>query len=643
MYDNLRYFFEFRDLRTSFHRWRVEIHQDPELGAATATELTAADVPVRIEYPHQDFYAPIWPTVCTITVIDRQGDMAFRHLYLAGKNAYYVKVWDQHTLTRMFEGFIVPELYEEAYLPAPYEVRLHASNQLARLQDFRPAIDLKAKRYWSLIEILDMCLRNGTGLSLDMHVQVNIWEERHLRSATMLDETFVVAESMVEDQTKGKDAQEIAENILSAIGARVFYDDGAWVVQRYVEQGRITRTVKYKHTTLSAAVLQNGMPNAISWPLPGNKFQWANSSQVLQSYPPRQSIEVNMDRDVRLNMMGMKWAGAGFASGDHPYDLGDILKTEHWYTIQDIQVEERYYVNVGGTVLFFPGISKYNLVGDAIATQKIKARNAPLKFQISLTFFWEATGSIDLNRILSLRLRMQLGDKYPDAYYVTPSADGGNGVTQAQFPHFHEIQVALKDLPSGQPYTVTYDVNIPSWGTQLKTDEVTARLDIMKPDIGGANAFTVNFAIVDISFSQKEAASREDNTLFAEIDTENTYAEAPKRSLFYYDSFEYLQNCLFLKDAVSGNHMPTRRWEQDSEPGRYFPLAVQTVRELFQTWGIANNVLSGALTTDYRLTLLTTFDETYLGVRMMVTGLSADLRNSSYEVTLQEFHTDTIE
>jgi hypothetical protein len=256
----LKYRIPFSDLRGVEHEVLIF---DKNYSDSTVTELTASSPPVTISYKgNRDKFDPLIGSECELNILVTNNLDPFfgREFVTIEEDQYTVEVkLEKNSL--FWTGFLLPDRYQEQYLFRPYEIKLRASDGIARMHD-KPYGDEGSANtsdfgnvrvddsFFNLYDILENTLAFYTPVNDDFPKLIEIldfYEKNQLSGYSTLQQTLIDSNSLFKDneennpeELEAKDAKEVVESILKAMGCRMYQHplrnlgitDARWIVER---------------------------------------------------------------------------------------------------------------------------------------------------------------------------------------------------------------------------------------------------------------------------------------------------------------------------------------------------------------------------------------------------------------------------
>jgi hypothetical protein len=200
-------------------------------------ETTQIGAPKLTYNGSDDKYQPIMAAEFSfnLTVTDRT-DGKFFHLYTGNEKRYYVLVEDQ-SLNMLFEGYLLPDFYEEPYKNGVIFVNLVATDGIGLIKgQYLP--NLYYKKETSVIKLIAECLRL-TKLEKQICFAPAIvsaatnyrWDEIAVNGTTYLDGEIKLGLYGIEVLPSRKNAYDILELLLKNIGCSLYGQSDKWYIE----------------------------------------------------------------------------------------------------------------------------------------------------------------------------------------------------------------------------------------------------------------------------------------------------------------------------------------------------------------------------------------------------------------------------
>lgn len=207
----LRYFCSWQSERYK-HQMRLELWEKDYVGEATAMVLSGEP---KLTMEEGD-------TICGSSLdfgLLSETNGQYLHLYTTDNHKYLIKILRDGAV--MWEGYLLPEYYSEAYIAAPYTVNFTATDWLGMLKniDF-PAEDTRVP----ILQIIKTCLQY-TELPLDFACQLD------LRVEGINDTTNILGALYLNPITfTGYNCYEVLEKILASFNATLRQTGHRWLI-----------------------------------------------------------------------------------------------------------------------------------------------------------------------------------------------------------------------------------------------------------------------------------------------------------------------------------------------------------------------------------------------------------------------------
>ena len=214
----LKYYFEFDAIfDTSF---RVEMWKDGYTGDAKKLSIGAS--------PEMDVEEEQDGVRASSLKLSLQAETngALYELYTTNNKEWLVKEYATrgNSMSLIWQGYVLPELYSESWVDAPYDVNVTAVDGLGLLK-FIPFTPTATRR--TLIDIMQGVL-NNTGLDLPFHILSSLSDKT--LSGTIY-EQVTVHDSMFD----GKNCYEVMQDIMVATGATITQLENRWLIRRWMD------------------------------------------------------------------------------------------------------------------------------------------------------------------------------------------------------------------------------------------------------------------------------------------------------------------------------------------------------------------------------------------------------------------------
>lgn len=227
--------------------YRVEILQRDYSGESV--EVLSGSSPFTLEdTTGGDINKIIREQKATIEWISEDGvDFDISEIFITDDRKYQVRFYEYigESLNIIWYGFLVPIECEEPFHSKPYPVTMAATCGLPYLSDdyFLDSGGAFVEGKKSLISLISHCLL-ATGLDLDIHTNIDLYEEGMSTSSSPLQQAEIDADGL-----RGKKAYDILQGLLSPFWAFVTQENGVWAIRGRKEQTTLDNLIrKYSPT-----------------------------------------------------------------------------------------------------------------------------------------------------------------------------------------------------------------------------------------------------------------------------------------------------------------------------------------------------------------------------------------------------------
>jgi hypothetical protein len=189
------------------------------------TNIKLAGEPLTIEKPRKKFDEPIFSGGATVRVLP-QSFLPMKDLFGGGELS--VKILITLDGLVIFNGFVVPVLYNDPYTGLPEVIEIPATDGLSHLKN----VDTYIPPLGDFVSILELIQENlsKTGLELPLRIRDLLKDASH-STGDPLSQTKILVKSLT---SKGEPlkAYEVIENVLLAKYSRLYQHEGKWWVER---------------------------------------------------------------------------------------------------------------------------------------------------------------------------------------------------------------------------------------------------------------------------------------------------------------------------------------------------------------------------------------------------------------------------
>ena len=267
----LRYFCSWQSERYK-HQMRLELWEKDYKGEATAMVLSGEP---KLTMEEGD-------TICGSSLdfgLLSETNGQYLHLYTTDNHKYLIKILRDGAV--MWEGYLLPEYYSEAYIAAPYTVSFTATDWLGMLKnvDF-PAEDMRVP----ILQIIKTCLQY-TELPLDFACQLD------MRVEGINDTTNVLGALYLNPMTfTGYNCYEVLEKILASFNATLRQTGHRWLISS-IDDELPLRLISWD----SLSYTGDGQSN--NGELIGTNFDgtFIDGSLVMAISPAKKSVDLSQD------------------------------------------------------------------------------------------------------------------------------------------------------------------------------------------------------------------------------------------------------------------------------------------------------------------------------------------------------------
>lgn len=271
MAHSLRYFCSWQTERYK-HQMRLELWEKDYKGEATAMVLSGEP---KLTMEEGD-------TICGSSLdfgLLSETNGQYLHLYTTDNHKYLIKILRDSAV--MWEGYLLPEYYSEAYIAAPYTVNFTATDWLGMLKniDF-PAEDTRVP----ILQIIKTCLQY-TELPLDFACQLD------LRVEGINDTTNVLGALYLNPMTfTGYNCYEVLEKTLAAFNATLRQTGHRWLISS-IDDDVPLRLISWDNLSYTG----DGQSN--NGELIGTNFAgtFIDGSMTMAIEPAKKSVDLSQD------------------------------------------------------------------------------------------------------------------------------------------------------------------------------------------------------------------------------------------------------------------------------------------------------------------------------------------------------------
>lgn len=298
-----KYRIDYKDLNGNDSR--IDIVQTGFNG--TATELVCSGMPILITKPSgtvNDKFQILNPTSATVGLTSVT-NFQYIGLFSQDDRRYQVKFYKGADL--FWTGFVIPSVYQEAYINPPYTINLVATDGIQQLQnlDFLDDTGNKLTGSLSIIKLIAFVFKK-LGLSLSFRVALNMYASGFSTGAANdpLDQTYINdLDSFYEDDGTAWKCDRVIEAILAPFGAKIVQAEGYWNIIHIEEQ---TDNYDYRVFSSTGTYVSNSTSDHIidiNSPSLAMGALFRDRNQTLQIVPAYGDINLSHTLDARKNLL----------------------------------------------------------------------------------------------------------------------------------------------------------------------------------------------------------------------------------------------------------------------------------------------------------------------------------------------------
>jgi len=536
---------------------------------------------------------------------------------LGGTAAQKITIDNVKVSHKIFTGFLATEAYSEDYIAPPYEVSATFLDGLGLLKrrDFTSPTDQNFNSIKSQLEVIKICLLT-TGLELPIFTSISIYESLMTNQTTSgdpLTQAFVNTSTFYDKDGNPLNCYDVLESILIPYGARIYFEDGNWLITNIDE---INTTYNRRKYTAFGEFISTDTYNPvkdITGPSVTPYFCWASTKPRLEIKPAYKEVEIETPINQVTTLIN---------NGDFETE-GDGVVFEDWTDTSGIlekvvSISDRDLNNFA------------RILGDGEGsgwTQYINA--AP---------FLVSTGATGLK--LNLKIRFK-------AFTNTPAS-----VTSVQCKFMVKLGAYWMDSVGDWQSTETF---ITPTATVNVFQDLT--IDSKELNAGGGLEFRiyqgkclnlgfdldwVDVEYVDIKYVQSNQKIEEKKTI--KIKNEGSYVFKPNVLKSTFSDFpEYTNASAFIRNVIytsaNGSTLSTTWKRSGITESRYIlDLLAERILNNHESPG---QVLSGTLYGEMRFSNVITDEANNPGKKFLINSMEVDEKKCLYQVELVELVTVT--
>lgn len=336
-------------------------------------EQTAVGAPKLVYNGADDKYQPIMTSEFTFNmVVTDKTDGKYFHLYTGNEKRYKVVVED-HLGVMFYEGFLLPDFYEEPYTNGVFFVNLTSTDGVALLKG-RHLPNVYYRQETSVIKLIAECLKL-TGLEKEIHFSPAIlsavtdyrWDEIVVDGSCYLEGEIKYGVLFIELMPNRKSAYDILADLLESIGCTLYSQAGVWYIEGINRKHEVTQDyLKYTYDGVYVGdyIVTKDVNDVVFFTTP-------NISIV----SPWKRIDISWSPDENGNLLtndAIEYKGAFMQTGtpalDGPLNPQNQNPLQFWKTngniTADLTTKEReYYVDwsIPGTIAVPTPVAPFSL------------------------------------------------------------------------------------------------------------------------------------------------------------------------------------------------------------------------------------------------------------------------------------------
>jgi hypothetical protein len=429
----LKYYGSFKDY---FDRTVLINISERDYSGAT-TEMKLAGAALEYSGSNSELFTPIITSSLTINVVSETN---FQYIDLYSSDATKYKVVVQIDTVDHWIGFIIPDLFTEPYVGAPYISQIVATDGVKNLENEEFDITSVSNQ----ISILAHCL-NKIEEGRGYYDSINIYEENqnYTSDYTPLTQTYVDC-----NRYTGKNCYEVIQDICLNYGARLYQKDGAWhIVSVHEFKGSLSVRAWYGGTAPQTPATYD--PELLIGNAEDNKV--ANVDQTLNILPGWKKyntlIDLKKKESFILNYDFSEWVITGYVTRRNA-----IWEPVNWPGT----AATRRTVTGSESYLFFTDV---NSTPQKFITQTINnffEGDRRLKFDIEFAILRDRVAP---GNQAEFWIRVEMYDGGSNYYYLN-----SNGAWETSLVYINLENVQQTDGPTWQKYSVISD-DIPCNGS----------------------------------------------------------------------------------------------------------------------------------------------------------------------------------
>ena len=227
-----------------------------------------------------------------VSIEESQNTLVYDYLFTGNETRYKVVMQDQDG-RYLWQGFLLPEEYNEPYTTGTFFVHLTATDGLGRLKGHTLDRQLYRVKH-SVPKLIADCLKK-TGLELDIFINPAIWNG----AASRRWDYVYVDGADFSDSDSFTDCYEILESLVTDMGCTLYQQNNRWYIQSWADRSRPTGGVQWQvydvngvYVTEQSEFATNSV-SPIKW--------WA--TPFIGIKPPFKQVKVTTGIDENINIL----------------------------------------------------------------------------------------------------------------------------------------------------------------------------------------------------------------------------------------------------------------------------------------------------------------------------------------------------
>lgn len=303
---------------------QIDFKFDGYLGATTF--ITLAGDPLTIEKPAKKFDEPIFSGGATVRVLP-ESFLQMKDLFGGGELS--VKVVISLNSDIIFQGFVVPVLYEDPYNGLNTPVQIPISDGLSHLKHTNTYLPPTNQSLVSILEIVQENLKL-TGLNLPLRIHDNLRDQSH-GSYEPLSQTYVHRNIL---QAPGDDpitAYDMLKDLLLVKNCRLYQHNNSWFLERITDL--YDGTFLHDYDSYPAGLYDDS--NRVRQSISKSLFDLRTDVKVVGDSSlsfERGKKTINIEQEIDRLENWINWSALYDNAGNYP---AAGAKVDGWYPIPD--------------------------------------------------------------------------------------------------------------------------------------------------------------------------------------------------------------------------------------------------------------------------------------------------------------------